>query len=94
MSDVRRATIRDRRQITLPADFCKELGLDVGDTLTLELRDGAVVATPSRKEALDALAAIQRAFQESGITEEELLEEGRRVRTELVREIYGEDYPA
>ena len=94
MSDVRRAKIRERRQITLPADFCKELGLDVGDSLSLELRDGVVVATPCRKEALDALAAIQEAFRESGITEEELLEEGRRVRKELVRELYGEDYSA
>ena len=94
MSDVKHTTIRERRQVTLPADICRELGLDVGDSLTLEVRDGSVVATPSRKAALDALAAIQQAFQESGITEEELLEEGRRVRTELVREIYGEDYTA
>jgi bifunctional DNA-binding transcriptional regulator/antitoxin component of YhaV-PrlF toxin-antitoxin module len=94
MSDVKRATIRERRQITLPADFCRELDLGIGDSLTLELREGSLVLTPSRKAALDALTAIQKAFQESGITEEELLEEGRRVRTELVREIYGEDYPA
>ena len=94
MSGVRRATIRERRQITLPADFCRELDIDIGDSLTLELREGSLVLTPSRKAALDALTAIQKAFQQSGITEEELLEEGRRVRTELVREIYGEDYPA
>ncbi len=89
MSDVRRATIRQRRQLTLPADVCRELGLEVGDSVTIEVEDGRLVATPSRKRALDALAAIQKAFQESGITEEEWLEELRRVRREMTRERYG-----
>ncbi len=90
MSDVKHATIRERRQVTLPADFCRELDLDIGDSLTLELREGSLVLTPSRKAALDALAAIQRAFQESGITEKDLQETARKIRHRLVRERYGE----
>lgn len=90
MSDVKRATIRDRRQVTLPADVCRELDLDVGDSVTLELRDGSLVVTPSKKAALDALTAIQEAFQKSGITEEELQKTAREIRHRLVRERYGE----
>lgn len=90
MSDVRRATIRDRRQITLPADVCKELGLDVGDSVTLELSDGTLVLTPGRKRALDALAELHRIFAESGVTEGELQEGGRRIRAELSRQRYGQ----
>ena len=89
MSDVRRATIRNRRQLTLPADICRDLGLEVGDSVTIEVADGRLVATPSRKRALEALAAIRQAFQESGITEQEWLEELRRVRREMTRERYG-----
>ena len=84
-----KAIVRDRRQITLPADICKQLGLDVGDAVELEVENGALRVTPSRKRALDALAAIQKAFQESGVTEKEFLAEGRRVRRELVEERYG-----
>ena len=40
--------------------------------------------------ALDALAAIQKALQESGVTEKELQAEGRRIRRQLVREKYGQ----
>jgi AbrB family looped-hinge helix DNA binding protein len=91
MSDVRRATIRERRQVTLPADVCRELGLEVGDSLSVELLDGSIKLTPDRKRFLDALSAIQQAFQKSGITEEELLEEGKRVRREITRELYGDE---
>ncbi|MDO8615069.1 MAG: AbrB/MazE/SpoVT family DNA-binding domain-containing protein [Dehalococcoidia bacterium] len=94
MSDVRRSTIRNRRQITLPADICRRLGIEVGDSVMLEVEDGYVRLTPSRKRAVDALAAIQKAFQESGIPEEELLEEGRRVRAEMTEKVYGRQPPA
>jgi len=90
MSDVRRATIRERRQVTLPADVCRELGLEVGDSVSLELLEGSIKLTPDRKRFLDTLAAMQQAFQQSGITEEELLEEGSRVRREITRELYGD----
>jgi antitoxin component of MazEF toxin-antitoxin module len=90
MSDVRRATIRERRQITLPADFCKELGLEVGDVVTMDLNDGTLILTPGRKRALDALAELHRIFAESGVTEEDLQEEGRRIRAELSRQRYGQ----
>jgi len=43
----------------------------------------------SKERALKALAEIQAMFQASGITEEELLADGRRIRRELVQEKYG-----
>ncbi|MBI2907758.1 MAG: hypothetical protein HYX92_08900 [Chloroflexi bacterium] len=49
-----------------------------------------VLGEPGRTEkARQALREIQEAFRRSGITEEELQEEGRRVRHELVNERYG-----
>ena len=41
-----------------------------------------------KERTLQLLAEIQKAFQESGITEEELQEEGRRIRKELTRQMY------
>src|SRR3990170_4015893 len=81
-------TLRPRRQITLPRDVCEALGVKPGDRLVLEVSDGVLIARPSRQLALEALRAIQQAFAESGITEEELLESGRQIRDELFRENY------
>lgn len=94
MSDVRknitsRAVIRNRRQITLPADILRGLSLDVGDAVDLELKNGSLLVTPSRKRALDALTEIQRVFQESSVTEKEFQAELRRARRELSRQRYG-----
>jgi len=81
-------TLRPRRQVTLPRDVCEALGVKPGDRLVLEVSDGVLIARPQRQLALEALRAIQQAFAESGITEEELLESGRQIRDELFRENY------
>lgn len=84
-------TIRPRRQVTLPEEVCKALGLEVGDRLELSVGgDGTVVLRPKKTVALAALREIQRAFKASGLTEEELQETGRRVRERLSRDRYGE----
>lgn len=83
------ATIRNRRQLTLPPDICRELGLDVGDSVELAVEKGALIVTPSRRSALDALAEIQSAFESSGLSAKELLAAGRRTRAALTRKRYG-----
>jgi AbrB family looped-hinge helix DNA binding protein len=84
-----KAIVRARRQITIPAEFCAELNIRTGDELILEVQDGKLRMTPTRKIALDALTELNRLFQESGITEEELLASGRQIRSQLTRERYG-----
>lgn len=46
-------------------------------------------AQERRARALATLAEIRRAFAASGVTEEELQAEGRRIREQLARERYG-----
>jgi len=86
-----RAIVRDRRQITLPADICKQLGLVVGDTVDLAVEDGSLLVTPSKQRTLDALAELRRLFAESGISEKEFQTDLRSIRRELVKEKYGID---
>jgi len=83
------ATLRPKRQITLPREVCERMGIQPGDVLELELQDSRLVATPRKVRALEDLREIREAFQRSGITEEELQETGRRVREEVYRELYG-----
>lgn len=82
--------LRDKRQLTLPRDICEQLGIGPGDRLTLYVEDGALIAKPNKTIALEALHELQRMFKESDITLKELLENGRRIRRELVKEYYGD----
>lgn len=84
-----RAVLRPRRQLTLPRDICRQLGIEIGDQVELSAEDGMLVVTPSKKLALDALAEIRNAFARSGVPEDELQRAAREARKELVRERYG-----
>ena len=86
----KKIVLRDKRQLTLPREICEQLGIGPGDKLTLYVEDGALVAKPNKTVALDALHELQRMFKESDITLKELLENGRRIRRELVKEYYGD----
>lgn len=81
--------LRPRRQLTLPRKVCELIGVAPGDKLELAIEDSRLVVTPKRVKALNALREIQEAFQRSGITLEELLEEDRKIRKELIKERYG-----
>ena len=89
-----RAVLRPRRQLTLPRDICRQLGIDTGDQVELSVEDGTLVVTPSRRSGLDALAEIQSAVARSGLTEARLQRAAGEARTELVRERYGRSRPA
>lgn len=87
----RDVTLRPRRQLTLPAEACDALGLQVGDRLELSVEDGGrLVLKPKKALALQALREIQRLFGASDLTEEELQVEGRLARERLSRARYGE----
>lgn len=88
-----KAVLRDRRQVTIPRAVCEELGIRPGDRLELRVEDGVLIIRPGRAAALEAIRAIQQALEEAGVTEEELLESGRQVREELVRERWPHLFP-
>ena len=81
--------LRPKRQVTLPREVCDQLGIEPGDVLELAVEDSALIARPKKTLALEALREIQRAFQRSGITEEELQKAGRKIRQEIARERYS-----
>lgn len=81
--------IRDRRQITLPADILNQLDLAAGDKLAIQVKKQKLVAKPIRVQAMDALKAIQKAFQKAKISEDELQKSGRTLRRKLTSRMYG-----
>ena len=86
----KKIVLRDKRQLTLPRDICEQLGIGPGDQLTVYVEDGVLVAKPNKAIALEALHELQRMFKESDITLKEMLDNGRRIRRELVKEYYGD----
>jgi AbrB family looped-hinge helix DNA binding protein len=81
--------LRPKRQVTLPKDICDQLGIGPGDVLEMTVEDAVIVARPRKIAALESLKEIQRVFERSGITEEEVQKTGRRIRQEVARERYG-----
>lgn len=64
--------IRQRRQVTLPRELLLKWGVDEGDKLRIEIKEGNMaIMVPQKKLALDALEEIQAIFAKSGIAEEE-----------------------
>jgi len=84
--------LRDKRQMTLSRDICKQLGIKPGDKLILYVKDGILVGKPNKTIALEALKELRRSFKSSGITEKELIDTGKSIRRELIKEYYGVDY--
>ena len=78
--------IRPRRQITIPQALLQEVG--VGDQFIATVENTAVVLKPKKQIFLNALKAIQKAFQESGIPEKEMQDNLKKIR----RQIYEERY--
>jgi len=81
--------VRERRQITLPAEVCVKLGLEMGDRLEVFVKDDTLVVRPKKTLAIQALREIQTTFSSSGVSEKELLEAGRKIREKIYKERYG-----
>ena len=47
--------LRPKRQITLPGDICKQLGIQPGDILEVTVEEFCIVARPRKAVALNAL---------------------------------------
>jgi AbrB family looped-hinge helix DNA binding protein len=85
-----RVTLREKRQITLPTEISEGLGISPGDSVEITLQDGKAIIEPSRKAAINALEALQKAIAESGITEEEWMELARESEIAAFRRDYPE----
>ena len=75
--------IRPKRQITLPKAALEQMGVSIGDQLSLNLNSNQATLIPHKAIALDALKSIQKIFAQSGIPESEMQQAAEQVRYEL-----------
>ena len=89
MTAQRLIRIEHEGQITLPDVFRDKHALREGDLVAvLETEDGVLITSREAiaTQVLDQIGAVLR---EQGLTLEDLIESGRELRSDLIRERYG-----
>jgi AbrB family looped-hinge helix DNA binding protein len=83
--------VQEKGQVTLPVSVREQLGIKRGDLVAVSATPEGVLITPQRVVASALLDEIGEALAEQGLTLDELIESGREIRGELLREMYGID---
>lgn len=82
--------VRDKGQITLPPNLRDKYHLNKGALFSIEDTGEGIVITPKAAITLQALKNIGRLLNEKGITLDEMMESGGKIREELYEEMYGD----
>jgi len=83
--------VQDNGQVTLPPELREEFGLKKGDLIAFERREDGWYINPRTAKLLNALNEIEGALEAKGISLEDLIEEGDKLRQELYEKRYGKD---
>jgi AbrB family looped-hinge helix DNA binding protein len=82
------SAVQAKGQVTIPSEIRKRLGLKKGDLVAFIETDRGVLISPQEVVAMEALDQIGRLLREKGVTQDELMESGREIREDLLRELY------
>lgn len=83
--------VQEKGQVTLPAAARRKLGIKKGDVVAVtETADGLLI-TPQAIIAAADIESMRRILADEGLSLDELIESGREIRGELMRELYGID---
>ncbi len=81
--------VQEKGQVTIPLELRKKLNLKKGDLVTFIETEEGVLIQPAEVVVSAALDEIGRVLKEKGVTLEMWMERGRKIRGELLKEIYG-----
>lgn len=83
--------VQEKGQVTLPAAARRRLGIKKGDVVAVtETADGLLIV-PQAVVAANDIENMRRILAEEGFSLDDLIESGREIREELLREKYGID---
>ena len=83
--------IQEKGQVTLPAEVRRKFGLKKGDLVAVIETPEGVLITPQEVLAVTILDRIGVVLREQGVSLEQLIESGREVRGQILKEEYGID---
>ena len=81
--------VQAKGQVTIPMEFRNELGLEKGDLVAFEKTEQGVLIRPQEIVAMETLDLIGEALKERGISLEELIDDGREIRSQFIEDEYG-----
>ena len=81
--------VQEKGQVTIPLEIRKKLNLKKGDFVSVREVEGGVLIQPAEVIVGNALDQLGEILREKGITLEELIESGREIREDLLKEQYG-----
>lgn len=82
--------VQQNGQVTIPVEIRRKWGLEPGDLVAfVETEAGVLILPHPERAAMDALDRIGEALKAKGITIEDLMEDGREIRGQLLEEEYG-----
>ena len=83
--------IQEKGQVTIPQEVREKLKLRKGDLVTFVETERGYVVQPVEVVINAALDAIGAGLNEKGVTLDQWMENGRRIRGRLLKEKYGLD---
>jgi antitoxin PrlF len=89
MQDRKLVRMQEKGQVTVPTEIRKKLGLKRGDLVAVMETPDGVFITPQQVLATKAFDQIGDILKEKGLSVEELIAQGREIRTDLLEEAYG-----
>lgn len=81
--------VQKKGQVTIPVEIREMWGLEQGDLVAFVETEQGVLIRPQEVVAMQALDRIGAALKKRGITLDELIEDGREIRGQLLEEEYG-----
>lgn len=88
-SNLKTSRVQKKGQVTIPIEIRDRLGIQEGDLIAFVETDEGVLITRQEIAAMRLLNQIGQALKERGIELDELIESGRELRGELIKERYG-----
>ena len=80
--------VQEKGQVTIPLEIRKKLNLKKGDRVVFVETEHGIVIQPAEIVVSAALEEIGEELKGKGVTLEQLLERGREIRGELIKEEY------
>lgn len=81
--------VEDGGRVALPLDLRERHGIRQGDIVALVETANGVLIVPRVTEVDELFDQIGDALREQGVTLDDLIESGRAMREDLMRELYG-----
>ena len=81
--------VQEKGKVTIPLEIRRRLRLKKGDLVTFVETEQGYLLLPAEIVVGQALEAVGKVLKEKGVTYEQLMKRGRRIRGKLLKEQYG-----